>query len=113
VSDVAAFSKLPEVFGFAIEYTDPEAGFARSPRLKVPSCKEIVVGHSGSHWLIETKGHETPEVQRKDEAAQCWCEDAAALTTVQWRYLNVPQKQFEQLQAATLADLVVTSGSLL
>jgi hypothetical protein len=35
------------------------------------------------------------------------------LTGVQWRYLKVPQKQFEQLQAATLADLVVTSGSLL
>jgi type III restriction enzyme len=63
--------------------------------------------------LLETKGQETPEVQRKDEAAQRWCEGATVLTGTRWRYLKVPQKQFEQLQAATLADLVVTSGSLL
>jgi hypothetical protein len=31
------------------------------------------------------------------------------LTAIQWRYLKVPQEQFEQLQAATLADLVVTT----
>jgi len=57
--------------------------------------------------LLETKGQETVEVERKDEAARRWCEDATALTGVNWRYLKVPQKQFEQLQAATLTDLLV------
>jgi type III restriction enzyme len=72
----------------------------------------VAVEQDGTHWLLETKGQETPEVQRKDEAAQRWCEDATTLTGTRWRYLKVPQKQFEQLQAATLADLVVTSGSV-
>lgn len=106
-SDVKAFSKLPEVFGFAIEYTDPNMNL----RSYYPDF--VAVEQDGTYWLLETKGQETPEVQRKDEAAQRWCEDATVLTGTQWRYLKVPQKQFEQLQAATLADLVVTSGSLL
>lgn len=49
-------------------------------------------------------------MQRKDEAACRWCEDATSLTAMQWRYLKVPQKHFEQLQPATLIDLVVTSA---
>ncbi len=60
-----------------------------------------------SRRLLEIKGQETPEVRRKDDAAERWCEDATALTGVQWRYLKVPQKQFEQLEAATLTDLIV------
>jgi type III restriction enzyme len=106
-SDVKAFSKLPEVFGFAIEYTDPNMNL----RSYYPDF--VAVEQDGTHWLLETKGQETPEVQRKDEAAQRWCEDATVLTGTQWRYLKVPQKLFEQLHAATLTDLVVTGGSLL
>lgn len=34
------------------------------------------------------------------------------LTGTWWRYLKVPQKQFEQLQAATLTDLVLTGEAL-
>ena len=42
-----AFSTLPEVFGFAIGYTDPDAGLACSSKLKAPSCKEIAVEQNG------------------------------------------------------------------
>ncbi len=104
-SDVRAFSKLPEVFGFAIEYTDPNMNL----RSYYPDF--VAVEEDGAHWLLETKGQETLEVQRKDEAAQRWCEDATALTGTPWRYLKVPQKQFEQLQPATLGDLVGTAGA--
>ena len=69
----------------------------------------VAVEQSGVHWLLETKGQETPEVQRKDEAARRWCEDATALIGTHWRYMKVPQKHFEQLQPATLTDLVVTT----
>ncbi len=103
-SDVKAFSKLPKVFGFAIEYTDPNMNL----RSYYPNF--VAVQQDGTHWLLETTGQETPEVQRKDDAAQRWCNDATTLTGVQWRHLKVPQKQFEQLQPATLADLVVTSA---
>jgi type III restriction enzyme len=70
----------------------------------------VAVEEGGTHWLLETKGQETPEVQRKDEAARRWCEDATALTGTRWRYMKVPQKDFEQLQLATLADLVVIAA---
>lgn len=98
--DVTAFSKLPEVFGFAIEYTDPNMNL----RSYYPDF--VAVEESGTRWLLETKGAETTEVERKDEAARRWCEDATKLTGVRWRYLKVPQKPFEQLQAATFSDLM-------
>jgi type III restriction enzyme len=90
-----------------MEYADPNTNL----RSYYPGFVAIEQGRT--RWLLKTKGQETPEVQRKDEAARRWCDDATALTGVRWRYLKVPQKPFEQLQAATLADLVVTSGSLL
>jgi type III restriction enzyme len=100
---VKAFSKLPEVLGFAIEYTDPNMNL----RAYYPDF--VATDESATHWLLETKGQETAEVARKDEAARRWCEDASALTGVRWQYLKVQQKQFEQLQPATLADLIVTN----
>ncbi len=104
-SDVRAFSKLPEVFGFAIEYTDANMNL----RSYYPDF--VAAADDGTHWLLETKGQETAEVERKDEAAQRWCEDASDLTGTQWRYLKVPQKQFEQLGPAALADLIILRGS--
>ena len=62
---------------------------------------------AGMHWLLETKGAETPEVKRKDEAASRWCQAATELTSVTWKYMKVAQKQYEQLQAATLGDLAI------
>jgi type III restriction enzyme len=103
--DVVAFSKLPQPFGFAIDYADPNM----SLRSYYPDF--VARDDSGTHWLIETKGQETAEVQTKDQAAQRWCEDASTLTGTSWRYLKVPQKHFEQLQPATLADLI-TAGEL-
>jgi type III restriction enzyme len=100
-TDVTSFSKLPEVFGFAIEYTDSNMNL----RSYYPDF--VAVDESGTRWLLETKGQETAEVERKDEAAQRWCEDASELTSTRWRYLKVPQKQFEQLPAATLGDFVI------
>jgi hypothetical protein len=104
---VEAFSQPFEMLGVATEQTDPNMNL----RSYYPNF--VAVEQDGTHWLLERKGHETPEAQRKDEAAQRWCEDATTLTGTQWRYLMGPQKQFEQLQAATLADLVGTSSSLL
>jgi type III restriction enzyme len=99
--DVKTFSKLPEVFGFAIEYTDGNMNL----RSYYPDF--VAVDQSGSHWLLETKGQETAEVERKDQAAARWVENASELTGVPWRYLKVPQKLFEQLQPVALSDLIV------
>ena len=100
-SDVTRFSKLPETFGFSIEYTD------QNMNLRAYYPDFVAVDESGTHWLLETKGAETPEVRWKDDAATRWCEDATELAGVSWKYMKVPQKQYEQLQAATLGDLTI------
>jgi type III restriction enzyme len=96
--DVKAFAKLPEVFGFAIDYTD--GGNLRS---YYPDF--VAVNSDGQYWVIETKGQETEEVKYKDQAAKVWCENASALTGKTWKYLKVLQKEFEKLQPDALADL--------
>ena len=99
--DVRAFSKLPETFGFAIEYTDP----AMNLRNYYPDF--VAVGHDGTHWLLETKGQQTEEVSYKDHAAELWCENATTLTGTKWQYRKVMQKAFENLHPESLEELKV------
>lgn len=98
--DVTAFAKLPDPFGFVIEYVDPAANM----RHYYPDF--VAVTEDGTHWLIETKGAETVEVVHKDRAATLWCENATLLTGTQWRYLKVSQKEFEKLQPGEFSDLL-------
>ena len=98
-SDVRAFAKLPQPFGFCIEYTD--AGM--NLRSYYPDF--VAVDTEGTHWLIETKGMETADVSHKDNAAQNWCENSTRLTGTQWRYIKVGQKAFEVLQPLRFRDL--------
>ncbi len=98
--DVEAFSKLPDQFGFSIEYVDN----ASNMRYYFPDF--VVKVDTGEHWLIETKGMESLEVAHKDRAATLWCENATMLTGTPWRYLKVPQKEFEKLQPSDFADLM-------
>ncbi len=97
--DVVRFAKLPRPFGFAIEYTDG----AMNLRSYYPDF--VAVDTGGTHWLLETKGQESPEVPHKERAAQQWCENATALTGTRWQYKKVQQKEFQSLQPAALADL--------
>ncbi len=99
--DVRAFSKLPEAFGFAIEYTDA----AMNLRNYYPDF--VAVDTAGTHWLLETKGQQTEEVSHKDHAAEMWCENATALAGTKWQYLKIMQKEFENLRPDSLSDLLV------
>jgi len=98
--DVVAFSKLPQQFGFSIEYTDNNANL----RYYYPDF--VVKTDLGEMWLVETKGQESLEVAFKDRAAQLWCENATKLTGEQWRYVKVPQKQYQLLQPVEFYDLL-------
>lgn len=98
-SDVKAFAKLPQPFGFSIEYTDGGMNL----RSYYPDF--VAVDSTETHWLIETKGMETADVSHKDLAARNWCENATALTGKSWKYAKVPQKGFEVLQPNKLSDL--------
>jgi len=105
-TDVRAFSKLPRAFGFTIEYTDT----AMNLRNYEPDF--VAVDKAGTHWLLESKGQENVDVLRKDVAAVRWCQNATKLTDKQWKYIKVPQKEFEALQPNRLADLVALMPTL-
>jgi type III restriction enzyme len=102
--DVAAFAKLPQQFGFSIEYTDNNANL----RYYYPDF--VVKTGSGEMWLVETKGQESIEVRFKDRAASFWCENASLLTGQLWRYVKVPQKEYQNLQPFEFSDLELFEG---
>lgn len=60
--DVDAFAKLPQAFGFSIDYTDS------AMNLKSYYPDFVVVDTDGVHWLFETKGQETTEVFAKGQS---------------------------------------------
>jgi len=97
--DVARFSKLPDQFGFAIEYTDG------SSNLRYYEPDFIAVSADGRNVIIETKGQESTEVPFKNRAAHLWCEYASQLTRQPWEFRIVKQKEFTALQPDSLADL--------
>ena len=98
--DVTKFSKLPSRFGFSIEYTDSVANL----RYYQPDFVAVL---DGEHYIIETKGREDVDVSHKDRAAKLWCEHASDLTGVNWKYLKIPQLEFQQLQPSEFSDLDV------
>lgn len=99
-NDVEAFAKLPEQFGFSIQYTDKLANL----RHYYPDF--VLILKDNSHWLVETKGREDVEVVMKDKAAELWCENATNLTKTNWQYLKVPQKEFECLHPTDFEELI-------
>ena len=99
--DVARFAKLPEQFGFAIEYTDNAGNF----RHYEPDF--VVLTNDGTHHIVETKGLEDVNVANKDRAAQLWCENTTKLTGKPWAYLKVLQTEYNNLQPAQFSDLLV------
>ncbi|MGH6678266.1 MAG: hypothetical protein ACREDL_04835, partial [Bradyrhizobium sp.] len=99
--DVERFAKLPEQFGFAIEYTDS----AGNLRYYEPDFVARV--GDGIHYVVETKGLEDTNVANKDRAAQLWCENATKLAGQPWAYLKVLQTAYTRLQPTRFEDLLV------
>lgn len=98
--DVVSFAKLPEQFGFCIQYTDSLANL----RNYFPDFVAKLT--DGKHWIIETKGREDIDVQLKDEAAKNWCGHATRLTGASWNYLKVLQKDFEDLHPSDFKEIL-------
>src|SRR6516165_9329500 len=99
--DVQRFAKLPEQFGFAIEYTD-SAG-----NLRYYEPDFVAVTGDGIHYIVETKGLEDTNVANKDRAASLWCENTTRLADKPWAYLKVLQTAYRQLQPTRFEDLFV------
>jgi type III restriction enzyme len=54
----------------------------------------------GKHmfWIIETKGREYVDVDRKDKAMERWCNDISGSSGEEWKYVKVPQLVFDSLK---------------
>jgi type III restriction enzyme len=98
--DVARFAKLPEQFGFAIEYTDNAGNF----RHYEPDF--VVLTTDGTHHIVETKGLEDVNVVNKDRAAKLWCENTTRLTGKRWDYVKVLESEYKSLQATQFSELL-------
>jgi type III restriction enzyme len=103
--DVRSFAKLPGRFGFSIEYTDSAAN------LRYYEPDFVAVDPDDTHFVIETKGREDIDVAHKDRAARIWCENATLLTGVAWKYVKVPQVEWNKLQPGHFAEVQLTFGS--
>jgi type III restriction enzyme len=103
-ADVDRFAKLPEQFGFAIEYTDS----ASNLRYYEPDF--VVLTKEGTHYIAETKGLEDVNVANKDRAAHLWCENTTKLTGKPWAYVKVLQTAYKQLQPTRFEDLLVLAN---
>ena len=100
-ADVSRLAKLPQQFGFAIEYTD------NASNLRYYEPDFVALTSDGTHYIVETKGLEDVNVANKDRAAQLWCENTSLLTGKPWAYVKVLQTEFNRLQPATFSDLLV------
>ena len=105
--DVQRFAKLPEQFGFAIEYTD------NMGNLRFYEPDFVVLTGDGTHYIVETKGLEDTNVANKDRAAQLWCENTTKLSGTPWAYLKVLQTAYKQLQPTQFEDLFVLAPAKL
>jgi len=98
--DIRSFAKLTEQFGFCIPYTDTLANL----RNYYPDF--VAVDVEGNHYLIETKGRDDLDVLQKDNYARLWCEKASALCKVNWKYIKVMQRDYEDLHPDNMAELL-------
>ena len=102
--DVERFAKLPERFGFVIEYTDAIGN------LRHYEPDFVAVTTDKVNRLVETKGLEDTNVAHKDRAAKLWCENATRLTGEPWEYLKVRETDFDKLKPDTFSDLEALAG---
>jgi type III restriction enzyme len=100
-NDVERFAKLPEQFGFAIEYMDSLGN------LRYYEPDFVVLTKDGTHYIAETKGLEDVNVANKDRAAHLWAENTTKLTEKPWAYVKVLQAAYKQLQPTRFEDLLV------
>jgi hypothetical protein len=102
-NDVVRYFKN-ERYGFSITYYENNR-----PRQYFPDFI-ITTGDKESgeiHWIAETKGEIRPNTPLKSNAARQWCEKMSTTSYGSWKYLFVPQRDFEKMAAyaATLGQL--------
>jgi len=87
--DIEKFSSLIE---FHIDYLSSKGTI----RFYYPDFVAVQkINNKRIFWIIETKGREYEDTYQKDKAIEKWCDDVSKQTKQEWKYLKVPQKEFD------------------
>lgn len=91
--DIDRFAALAESYTkFKIDYLSSRGAI----RFYYPDFVAVQSTDDGYvNWIIETKGREFIDTERKDAAMKKWCKDVSDETGADWRYLKVPQRDFD------------------
>ncbi|BAU22777.1 hypothetical protein THC_0379 [Caldimicrobium thiodismutans] len=100
-NDIEKFSALADKF--SIDYLSSKGAI----RFYYPDFVAVQkVGSKKVFWIIETKGKEYEDTDKKDEAIKKWCMDITTQTGQEWKYLKVMQKDFNESRIPkTFAEL--------
>jgi type III restriction enzyme len=96
-SDVVAFAKNAGPQCLRIDY------LTFGSRLAFYTPDFFVKTKSGDYLLVETKGRKDADVPLKARAAVAWCESAS--NGQKWKYLYVPQAEFERAETDQIEQL--------
>jgi type III restriction enzyme len=91
--DIEKFSSLIE---FHIDYLSSKGTI----RFYYPDFVAVQkINDKRIFWILETKGREYEDTVKKDEAIKRWCDDVSKQTKQEWKYLKVPQRDFDRLKS--------------
>lgn len=100
-NDIEKFASFADKF--SIDYFSSKGAI----RLYHPDFVAVQrVGNKRVNWIIETKGIEYEDTDRKDASIKRWCEDITAQTKQEWKYLKIKQSTFNSLTPKNINELV-------
>lgn len=102
--DISKFASL-ETTPFKIDYLSSRG----ATRFYHPDFVAMqIIDSVQKYWIIETKGREYEDVDRKDEAIKKWCLDVTEQSGKSWDYLKVPQVKFDYIKSriTSFEDLI-------
>ena len=91
-SDVKSFFKNDIQLKYSIDYIKEDGSIGRYH----PDF--YLTLNNGERWVIETKGAEEVNAQRKIQRLKVWCEDATLSQGVKWDCLYVRQENWNKLK---------------
>lgn len=103
-NDIVKFAALAETFtGFKIDYLSTRGAI----RFYYPDFVAVQKTSKGvTNWIIETKGREYEDTDKKDAAIVKWCEDISKTLGQDWKAVKISQSLFEKRKYRNFEDLV-------
>lgn len=103
-NDIVRFAALAETAtNFSIDYLSTR-GALRRYYPDFVAVEKVAKGRT--NWIIETKGREYEDTDKKDAALEKWCEDVSKALNQDWKAIKVSQTLFEKREYRTFEDLV-------